>query len=274
MPDNSVAPASAGDLSRIDTTVAHPARIWNYWLGGKDNFPADRAVGDRTYEVYPEIVEVARAQRAFLNRVVSYLAGEAGVRQFLDIGAGLPTHNNTHEVAQAIAPEARVVYVDNDPLVLAHARVLLTGTAEGATDYIDADLREPDTILRRAAQTLDFTRPLALTMLGVLIFVTDDDEAYGLVDQLVEALPSGSYVALTHSTNAIRGAAADEAVRVWNEGGSTPMVLRGPEQIARFFDRVDLLEPGIVSLPRWRPHEADLATVSELDEFCAVGRKP
>lgn len=264
----------AGSLSsKIDTTVAHPARIWNYWLGGKDNFAVDRKVGDETIAAYPHIVDLARAQRGFLVRAVTHLAREAGVRQFLDIGTGLPTANNTHEVAQSIAPESRIVYVDNDPLVLVHARALLTSHPEGATDYIDADLRDPDRILAAAADTLDFTKPIAITMLGIVIFLTDDAQAYGVVDRLVEGLPSGSFLAMTHTTNAVHGAATDEAIRIWNEGGSDPMVGRSLDGIGRFFRGLELVEPGIVSLTRWRP-DPRTAAAPEVDEFCAMGYKP
>jgi hypothetical protein len=258
----------------IDTTVAHPARIWNYWLGGKDNYPVDREIGDATVKVYPEIAELARHQRAFLGRAVRYLAGEAGIRQFLDIGTGLPTVDNTHEVAQRVAPESRIVYVDNDPLVLAHARALLTSSAEGATAYIDADLRNPDAILAEAAKTLDFTQPIAITMLGVLIFINDDDEASAIMKRLRDALPSGSYLALTHTTNAIHGARTDEAIRIWNEGGSSPMVARSPELIASFFEGMELLEPGLGPLSRWRSEPSPFGDPPEVDEFAAVGRKP
>ncbi len=259
--------------SEIDTTIAHPARVWNYWLGGKDNFEVDREVGDHTIAAYPHIIELARNQRSFLVRAVTHLAKETGVRQFLDIGTGLPTANNTHEVAQSIAPESRIVYADNDPLVLVHARALLTSHPKGTTDYIDADLRDPDKILAAAAKTLDFTKPIAITMLGIVIFLADDDEAYGAVDRLVEALPSGSYLAMTHTTNAVHGAATDEAVRIWNEGGSDPMVVRSLDGIGRFFRGLELVEPGIVSLTRWRP-DADTAAGPEVDEFCGVGYRP
>src|SRR6266851_2836110 len=184
--------ADTGDGGRpkIDTTVPHSARIWNYWLGGKDNYPVDREAGEQTMAVLPEIVDIARASRQFLVRVVRYLAADAGIRQFLDIGTGLPTVNNTHQVAQQVAPESRVVYVDNDPLVLVHARALLTSSPEGATDYIEADARDVDTILAEAARTLDFTQPIALTMLGVVIFINDDAEAYSIVRRFVDAAPS------------------------------------------------------------------------------------
>jgi O-methyltransferase involved in polyketide biosynthesis len=261
-------------MTEIDTSVPHSARIWNYWLGGKDNYDVDRRVGDETTRVYPEIVDLARHQRAFLGRAVRFLAGEAGIRQFLDIGTGLPTADNTHEVAQRVAPDARVVYVDNDPLVLVHAAALLTSTPPGVTNYVAADLRDPEAIIRQAAETLDFTQPIAVTLLGILIFITDDEEVYSIVRTLVDALPSGSYLVLTHSTNAIHGARSDEAVRIWNEGGSTPMVLRTPDQIAGFFTGLDLLEPGIGPLSHWRPEPNPWGTTAEVDEFCGVARKP
>src|SRR5438552_9402003 len=186
----------------IDTTVSHSARIWNYWLGGKDNFAADREAGDRVAAMLPGIVAQARADRAFLGRAIRYLAGEEGIRQFLDIGTGLPTANNTHEVAQRVAPASRIVYVDNDPLVLAHARALLTSSPEGATDYLDADLREPHRILRGAAATLDFDRPVALMPLGLLGYVADFEQARGIVRQLLDAVPSGSFLVINDGTAA------------------------------------------------------------------------
>ena len=260
---------------KIDTNVAHSARIWNYWLGGKDHYPVDRGVGDQILEMFPHIAYLARADRAFLGRAVRYLVGEAGIRQFLDIGTGLPTADNTHEVAQRIAPECRIVYVDNDPLVLAHARALLTGTPQGATDYLDADLRDPDKIVQEAARTLDFSQPVAVMLLGILHHVSDDGEAYGVVDRLLDAVPPGSYLTIAHSTNEITGAAMDEAVRHWNQFGKPPMTLRTPQAVARFFDRLELLEPGVVSTSRWRPDPAETSSgpVPETDEFCAVGRK-
>jgi O-methyltransferase involved in polyketide biosynthesis len=246
----------------------------NYWLGGKDNYPIDRQVGNQIREVLPEIVDNARHDRAYLGRVVRYLTGTAGVRQFLDIGTGLPTADNTHEVAQRVAPESRIVYVDNDPLVLVHARVLLTSTSEGVTSYIDGDLREPDVILERAAATLDFTRPIALLLLGILQYIGDDDEAHAIVNRLLDALPSGSYLAIQHPTNKITGIRMDEAVQRWNRAGGTPLYLRTPEQLARFFDRLELLEPGMVSCSRWRPPSSPWGIPAEVDVFGCVGRKP
>jgi len=261
-------------MEGIDTTVPHVARIWNYWLGGKDNYDVDRELGDQILQMLPDVATLARASRAFLTRAVRHLGGEAGVRQFLDIGTGLPTVDNTHDVAQRVAPQSRIVYVDNDPLVLAHARALLTSVPEGATDYIDADLREPDKILRIAAGTLDFTRPIALMLMGIVEFITDDEEAYAIVRRLVEALPSGSYLAMYDGTNVVHREASDQIVEVWNNSGNAPLVLRSPEQIGRFFDGLELLEPGVVSVSRWRPEATPWGEPGEVDAFGAVGRKP
>jgi O-methyltransferase involved in polyketide biosynthesis len=267
-------PGEGGRLQPgIDTTVPHSARIWNYWLGGKDNYPADQQAGEQTIAVLPEIVDIARASRQFLVRVVRYLAGPAGIRQFLDVGAGLPTVGNTHEVAQRVAPESRVVYVDNDPLVLVHARALLTSSPEGATDYLEADARDVDAILQRAAATLDLTKPAAITMLGILPFIGDDDEAGSIVTRLLAALPAGSYLAITHSTSEVSGERVIEAVRQWNAVAPTPYTLRNPEQIAAFFAGLELIEPGIVSCPEWRPDPQEAGRGRRMDEFCALGRK-
>jgi O-methyltransferase involved in polyketide biosynthesis len=259
---------------KIDTSLSHSARIWNYWLGGKDNFPIDRETGDRIVEILPEIVEIAKATRMFLGRAVRHLAGEAGIRQFLDIGTGLPTANNTHEIAQAVAPQSRIVYVDNDPLVLAHARALLTSSPAGTTGYIDADLREPGKILEGAARALDLSQPVAITMLGILPFVGDDGEAQVIVNRLLDAVPSGSYLAIAHSTSEVTGNKMVEAVRTWNEFGSAQYHLRAPVQIAHFFAGLELLEPGLVPCPQWRPDPADVEAPRKMDEFCGVGRKP
>ena len=255
----------------IDTSVPHSARIWNYWLGGKDNYPVDRDAGDQYRELAPEVVDVARASRAFLTRTVRWLAGEAGIRQFLDIGTGLPTADNTHEVAQRVAPEARVVYVDNDPVVLAHARALLTST-QGLTAYIDADLHEPDTILEAATKTLDFSEPVALMLMGILGHF-DYDEARSIVKRLLDPLPSGSYLTLNDGTNIISESFV-QAQENYNRSGAVPYHLRSPEQIAGFFEGLELVEPGLVSVPRWRPDPADGDLPEELDAFGAVGRKP
>jgi len=253
---------------KVDTTRPSSARVWNYLLGGKDNFAVDREMGDQIQAVFPAIVVVAREQRKFLVRAVTFLAATAGIRQFLDIGTGLPTANNTHEVAQRIAPESRIVYVDNDPIVLAHARALLTSSPDGSTDYVDSDVEDPDKILREAARTLDFTRPIGLTMLGVLGNVADYDQARGIVRRLVDALPSGSYLVISDGTNT-----SDEVVegqRIANQGGH-PYHLRTPEEIAGYFAGLDLIEPGVVSVPHWRPGPGPLPPA--VDGRCGVARK-
>jgi O-methyltransferase involved in polyketide biosynthesis len=260
------------ETPKIDSTVPQTARIWNYWLGGKDNFDVDRQVGDQIMQAFPAIVENARASRAFLVRAVRYLAGEAGIRQFLDIGTGLPTANNTHEVAQAVVPECRIVYVDNDPMVLAHASSLLTSTPAGATDYIDADLRDTGKILRQAGRTLDLTRPIAVMLMGILGHLADDDEARSLVQRLMAAVPSGSYLVVNDGTDT--SSEVVEAARIWNATAKPPYKLRSPEHFARFFDGLELVEPGVVSAPRWHPESTSPDLPSEVDLFCGVGRKP
>jgi hypothetical protein len=254
---------------RFDTTTPSSARVWNYLLGGKDNFAVDRAMGDQIRQVFPEIVVVAQEQRKFLVRAVTFLAGEVGIRQFLDIGTGLPTANNTHEVAQRVAPESRVVYVDNDPLVLVHARALLTSSPQGATDYIDSDVEDPDTILREATKTLDFARPIALTMLGILGNVADYAAARSIVERLLDAVPSGSYLMISDGTNTSQ--AIVEGQRIANQGGH-PYNLRTPEEIAGYFTGLDLVEPGVVSIPHWRPTEDPPPPA--MDGYCGVAVKP
>ncbi|HEV7451084.1 MAG TPA: SAM-dependent methyltransferase [Pseudonocardiaceae bacterium] len=271
---DSAPPTVDGAQSKIDATRAHSARIWNYWLSGKDHYPVDREIGDQIQQLHPGIGDYARADRAFLRRAVRYLASEAGIRQFLDIGTGLPTAHNTHEVAQRVAPESRIVYVDNDPLVLVHARALLASTPEGATDYLDADLHNPDRILAQAARTLDFTQPIALTTLGVLIFINDDGEAYGIVRRLLDAVPSGSYLALSHTITSPAMPHMDAAVAFWNEHGTPKLTQRTPEQILRFFDGLELLEPGVVSCSLWRPEPTPWGESDEVAIFGGVGRKP
>ncbi len=265
----------AGPHLGLDTSVSHSARVWNYWLGGKDNFAADRAAGDRVAQMLPSIVAQARADRAFLGRAITYLAAQQGIRQFLDIGTGLPTADNTHQVAQRVAPESRIVYVDNDPMVLVHARALLTSSREGVCDYVEGDLRDPDKILVEAARTLDFATPVALLLLGVLHHIPDTEQAYSIVARLAEALAPGSFLIINHSTSAIHGEAMEEAVRHWNKFGTPSMTLRTTQQITRFFDGLDLLPPGVVSCSRWRPDLAPGAEPpDEVDEFCGVARKP
>ncbi len=242
---------------KVDTAVPHSARIWNYWLGGKDHYEVDRAAGDAYRETFPGIDAVARASRYFLARSIAHLVREAGVRQFLDVGTGLPTVDNTHELAQRAAPESRVVYVDNDPLVLLHAHALLTSAPEGVTEYLEADLREPERILSAAWKTLDPGRPVALILSDVLGHITDGDEARDLVRRLVAGLCSGSHLVIAHgSTAAPRGALA--AQEAYNNSGAAPYISRSPEEIAAFFEGLDLLPPGVVPVPRWRPDLAPL----------------
>ncbi|WP_405694210.1 SAM-dependent methyltransferase [Streptomyces sp. NBC_01185] len=259
---------------RINTTQPHTARIWNYWLGGKDNYPVDQAAGDHIRTLHPGIGDYARADRLFLGRAVRHLVADQGIRQFLDIGTGLPTADNTHEVAQRVAPESRIVYVDNDPLVLAHARALLTSTPEGSTDYLDEDLRNVDVILEHAAKSLDLSRPVALVLLGVVIFIEDDDEAYGLVRRLMDALPSGSHLVLSHTITDPSMPDVDAAVAFWNENGTPKLTQRTPGDVTRFFDGLELLEPGVVSCSRWRPEPGGEGLPDEVAMFSGVARKP
>ena len=275
MTDN---PAATNDVAvslraRINTSQPHTARIWNYWLGGKDNYEGDRAAGDQIRQLHPGIGEYARADRLFLGRAVRHLVEEAGIRQFLDVGTGLPTADNTHEVAQRIAPESRIVYVDNDPLVLAHARALLTSTPEGRTDYLDEDLRNVDAILEHASKTLDFSEPVALILLGVVIFIGEDDEAYGLVRTLMDRLPAGSHLVLSHTVTHPSMPDVDEAVKFWNEHGTPKLTQRTPADVTRFFDGFQLLEPGVVSCSRWRPEHDNGAEPEEVAMFGGGARK-
>jgi hypothetical protein len=265
-------PEEPDDTARtgIDTTVPHSARIWNYWLGGKDNYAVDRSAGDEYREIFPGIVDVARTSRDFLTRAVRYLAGEAGMRQFLDIGTGLPTADNTHEVAQRVAPQSRIVYVDNDPLVLVHARALLTSTPTGVCEYLDADLRDPAAIRDAAADLLDFTRPIALMLMGIMGHFTDE-EAYPIVSRLLGGLPSGSYFALYDGANV--NETFNQAQQGYNESGAVPYHLRSPEQFALFFEGLDLVEPGVVPVPHWRPDPNSLGQPAEIYSYCGVGRK-
>lgn len=259
--------------ARLNTSVAHNARVWNYWIGGKDNYEVDQRVGEHVAGMFPLIREIARADRWFLGQAVRFLAEERGVRQFLDVGTGLPTADNTHEIAQRVAPESRIVYVDNDPIVLAHARTLLTGTAEGVTDYIDADVHDPAGILDRAAGTLDFTRPVAVMMLGILNFVLDFEAARDIVRKVMADVPSGSFLVLTHPTHdsAVGGEGQIPAMKFWNENATPPITARSGEEIAAFFDGLELLEPGLVSCSRWRGEADSLAVVPQ---YGAVAVKP
>jgi trans-aconitate methyltransferase len=255
----------------IDTSVAHQARMYDYWLGGKDNFAADREVGDKVIQAYPDAAVAARANRAFLGRAVRFLAAEAGIRQFLDIGTGIPSANNTHEVAQQAAPESRVVYVDNDPIVLAHARALLTSAPGGQTAYLDADANHPDTILEQAAGTLDFSQPVAITLLLILQVIKDP---YALTSRLVDAVPPGSYLAISIPASDIQPEAEAAAARRLNESmPGVTITFRGHAEVTRFFDSLELLEPGVVPVNYWRPGPGGPDPARELSAYAAVGRK-
>ena len=254
----------------IDTTVPHSARIWNYWLGGKDNYQVDRMAGDQFSAIYPGIIDIARADRVFLGRVVRFMAGEAGVRQFLDVGTGLPTADNTHQVAQRVAPESRIVYVDNDPLVLVHARALLTSSPEGATHFVDADMSDPGNVLQEAGKLLDLTQPVGLTFMGVLGHVTDYAEAKAIVAGLMDGLPSGSFLAINDSVNTSE--ALEEALRVYEASGAVPYRTRSLEEFTGYFDGLELVEPGVVLVADWRP-EPDASRGPEIPQIGGVGRK-
>jgi S-adenosyl methyltransferase len=261
-------------IARIDTSVAHPARVYDYWLGGKDNFAADREAAERVLAVTPNLRYRVRANRAFLARAVRYLADDAGIRQFLDIGTGIPSGNNTHEVAQAAAPDARIVYVDNDPIVLTHARALLASGPQGATQYVDGDLRQPDRILHEAARTLDLTQPTALLLFGIMHLVQDSEDPYAIVASLMDALPAGSYLALSHPASDFHAGSQAEAQRRYNERVSTPQTLRTREEVARFFEGLELVPPGLVYVHTWRPDETDVAPPDNVSAHGGVGRKP
>jgi O-methyltransferase involved in polyketide biosynthesis len=261
-------------LSRFNTGVAHPARTWDYWLGGKDNFAADREAARAAESLLPTMPRIARADRAFLGNVVRLLAGEMGVSQFLDIGTGLPTADNTHEIAQRVRPQARIVYVDNDPIVLNHARALLASTPEGKCDYIDADVRDADWILDRAAATLDFSKPVALMLLGLLLYVPDADDPWGIVARLLAAVPPGSYLAVSHGASDIDPQRSAPFADTFNEHSAAPLTLRTRAEVTRFFDGTDLLDPGLVQIHRWRVPPDTPGYHDNLITHCGLGRKP
>jgi hypothetical protein len=265
-------PLAAGTPPQLDTGVAHVARVYDYWLGGKDNYQVDREAGDQALEAYPDLVFSVRANRAFLGRAVRYLAAEAGVRQFLDIGTGIPTANNTHQVAQSVAPQARVVYVDNDPMVLAHARALLVSSPEGQTAYVDCDLRDTGRILDESGRLLDFSRPVAITLMAILQHIGNDDDPYGIVARLVGALPAGSYLALSHPASDIAAEAMAEMGRRLNRLMAEKVTFRGCDEVARFFAGLELVEPGLVPVPKWRPgSDAEAASPAAL--WGGIGHK-
>ena len=256
----------------LDVKVAHQARVYDYWLGGKDNFAADRAAAEAAIRDFPAIVRGVKEQRAFLVRAVSYLAGPAGIRQFLDIGTGLPSANNTHEVAQAVASKSRVVYVDNDPIVLTYARALLASGRDGITDYLHADLRDTGTILDRAASTLDFTQPVAVLLIGILQLIGDSDEPHAIVRRLMEAVPAGSWLAVAHPANDVAPDLVTMAANL-SQRSAAPTTLRTRAEISRFFDGLDLLAPGVVQLHRWEPETLAPDSGEQIPAYCGLGRK-
>ena len=269
--DSGSAGAGNGGPPAIDTSVAHIARVYNYWLGGTTNYPADRQAAQQAMAAYPDLALSARANRAFLARTVRWLAGQ-GIRQFLDLGTGIPVNNNTHEVAQAIAADSRVVYADHDPIVLAHARSLLTSSPEGATDYLDADLREPGQILTAAARTLDLGRPVAIVLMAVLQFVMDEERPGDIVAELLDAVPSGSYLVVSHPASDIDAASMRELAKRLNRLMVQRVALRSRAEVTRFFDGLDLADPGVVRIPEWRPDSpADRGIPSTM--WGGVGRK-
>jgi O-methyltransferase involved in polyketide biosynthesis len=257
----------------INAKVPHPARVYDYWLGGKDNFEADRRAAAEAIEIFPKTVQSALSCRAYLSRVVGYLTAEAGIRQFLDLGSGLPSAANVHEVAQSIAPKSRVVYVDNDPVVLLHARALLASSAEGATGYIQADIRDPGLILEKAAETLDLGQPVAVMLLAVLHLITDAQDPAGIIRTLMDAVPPGSYLAIGHHTADIYPELSEFARRMSELNPDFPATLRGRQQVTDLFTGLDLVAPGVVQISKWRPR-SDLDTHAAAALWGGVGRKP
>jgi hypothetical protein len=272
--DDSTSETGDNPPAGIDVSTAHIARVYNYWLGGKDNYARDREAAGEVIAAYPPILVSVRAQREFLGRAVRYLAAEAGIRQFLDIGTGLPSAGNTHELAQRAAPETKIVYVDNDPIVLAHSRALLTSSTEGLTAYLEADLRDAGEILQKAAGVLDFDQPVAVMLVGVLHCIPDADDPAGLVKRLLAGVAPGSYLVIAHPASDIHatqiGDAASRLNRVMEEG----VTLRSHAQVSRFLDGVQLVEPGLVQLHRWRPGPDGPVPDHELANYGAIGRKP
>jgi hypothetical protein len=258
----------------LNPAVPNPARIWNFWVGGKDHFKADRELAEQFDQVVPKMPLIARLTRQFIADTVSKLAAD-GIRQFLDIGTGLPTANNTHEVAQRLAPDSRIVYADNDPVVLAHARALLTSSPQGKTAYLDADLRDPSKILIQAAETLDFSQPVAVLLIAVLHFVQDSEDPYRIVRTLMDAVPSGSYLALLHGASDVGSDNMPEAERRYNERASAQFTTRDREHVSRFFDGLDLTEPGLVNLSRWPQGTAGGDNAhADVAAYCGLARKP
>jgi O-methyltransferase involved in polyketide biosynthesis len=262
-------------LRGFDVKVPNPARMWNYWVGGKDNFASDRETAAEVMAAMPAMPTIARSVRRFLVDTVSTLAAEYGVRQFLDIGTGLPTADSVHEVAQRVEPSCRVVYVDNDPVVISHARVLLTSAPEGRTDYLAADLRDPDAIIEAAKSTLDFTQPIAVLLLSVLHFIPDGDDPHAVVRRLTGALPPGSFLVIAHAPSDLMPERMAELTRRYVASGAAPMRPRSQAEVTAFFDGLELLGPGVVPSAEWRwPGAEAPADASSRAGHVGVGRKP
>jgi len=274
--DESAAAADQPGLpAGFDTTRPRQARIYDYWLGGKDNFAVDREAAERALAAYPGLRRGVRAQRAFLANVVEYLARSQGIRQFLDIGTGIPTANNTHEVAHAVDPDARIVYLDNDPVVLLHARALLTGVRPGTTSYIDADARDTDRILTEAAALLDFSQPIAVLFIGILQLIPDEDDPAAIVTRLIEAVAPDSWLAIFHPASDILADQIGEVARQVNANVVTPTTLRNRQQVLRFFDGLELMDPpGLVQVHRWLPGAAAPDMGDEIPGYAGLARKP
>jgi hypothetical protein len=260
-------------IAQIDTTTPNVARVWNYLVGGRDNFDVDRKAAKQLIAAAPVMEHVGLASRAFLRRAVSSLAGEAGIRQFLDIGTGIPAAGNTHEVAQLIAPKSKIVYVDNDRIVLAHARAMLRSAEEGVTSYIDADARDPAKILSEARETLDFGAPVAVVLIDLLNFIGDDSEVRSILATLMEAVVAGSYLVIMQPANDI-DAALMAAQRRWNQVAPTPVSLRDRDEVTAWFDGLELVEPGIVAAPEWHPDKDDPQYDMPIPLYVGVARKP
>jgi hypothetical protein len=276
MTDESAAgPAEQPGLPAVfDTTRPHQARIYDYWLGGKDNFAVDREAAERALAAYPGLRRGVRAQRAFLANAVGYLTRTAGVRQFLDIGTGIPTASNTHQVAHAVDPGARIVYVDNDPMVLAHARALLTGSTPGTTSYLDADLRDTAKILTEAPALLDFRKPIGVLLIGILQLIPDADDPHAIITRLIEAVPPGSWLAIFHPASDILTNQITEVARQVSVHAATPTTLRTKAEIMHFFDGLELLEPGLVQVHRWRPGSPAPDMGDDVPGYAGLARKP
>ncbi|MEU8034154.1 SAM-dependent methyltransferase [Streptomyces sp. NPDC049099] len=256
---------------RIDTGKPHSARMYDWYLDGKDHYPVDAEAAQRVLELFPGVKDTAWANREFMHRAVRFVARQ-GVDQFLDVGTGIPTEPNLHQIVQAVTPSARVVYADNDPIVLRHAEALLHGTAEGRTAYVHADVREPERIVEYAREHLDLTRPVALSLIALLPFVTDEQDPHGVVRTLLDPLPSGSHLLLSHGSGEFDPEVRERVVAVYRAGG-TPVQARSLTEVTRFFDGLELYEPGVVSAPHWHP-EPGMRVREEQPVYVGVARKP